>query len=615
MHPLLARQLRRLGIDPSASGITPEAWASVQERVSRAYTTADQERYLLERSLNIASDEMRELYENLRLAAEQRYVNLFESANDIIFTIDLDERFTSVNRACEELTGYSKDELVGRPWRDLLYDAQIEDGTESPGPMVAASDEASRFEVDFIARDGRRVPIEIVSRTMCRDGAPFEVLAMGRDISERRRHEEHLAYLAHHDALTGLPNRMRLEEALESAIEEAASGRRSVLALLDLDNFKLINDTLGHAAGDQVLVTVANLLRGALPDDLVVRLSGDEFALLLWGRDADQGWQAAERVRQVVEQADVRVGGERVFLSISVGLVPLDASSHPGGLLAEADAAMYIAKDGGRNQLFISGRQDAIPGRLAEAYHWASTLRVALEQRRFDVHYQPIMRLDQRAVGHFEALVRLRTEQDELVAPTTFLPAAERFGLMPAIDRFVLDAVITQLRRNPEARIFANLSATTLADHQLLADLVKLLGDEPGLGRRLGLEITETALLRDIDLARQWMVELSEVGCEFALDDFGTGFNSLTHVRLLPVTQIKIDGSFVKSIASDPRQRAVVAAVKVLADGLGMQTVAECIETAECLDVVRSLGITYGQGFLLGRPQGELDPALSRAAA
>lgn len=614
MHSLLERHLRKLGLDPDAPELPSGAWTRVRERFSRLFATADQECYLLERSLNLVSEEMSELYEQLKTAAEERYLNLFGSANDLIFTVDLCGCLTSVNRACEEISGYSRDELVGRSAVGLFVS---NDGSVIP-EMFAPGNygrEGERFEVDLIARDGRHIPLEISGGALARRGEPYEILGVGRDIGERRAHEEHLLHLARHDALTGLPNRTVLQEAVAEAVEDAQHGQQGAVALLDIDNFKLINDTFGHAAGDQVLLSVANLLRICLPDALIARHSGDEFAFVLRDTVPDDAVEAAEQVRRVIEQADIRHGSaERVVLSASIGIVPIEAASHPAGLLAEADAAMYVAKEEGRNRVFWSGVENAITGRFAEVYHWATALRSALEMEALEVHYQPIVDLNSGNISHYEVLVRLREPDGTLVLPGAFLPAAERFGLTPAIDRFVLGVAIDHLRRDAAARIFVNLSAATLADRELLSHIITTLRTEPSLRTRLGFEITETVVLRDIGLAKEWMDKLRAVGCEFALDDFGTGFNSLTYVRLLPLSQIKIDGSFILAISTDPKQRAVAAAVKVLADGLGMQTVAEWVESTESLEALRALGIQYGQGSLLGNPSAELLGPRSAAA-
>ena len=616
MHSLLERQLRRLGLDPDMAPPVAATWEEFCDRVSKTYATADQDRYLLERSMNLASTEMRELYENLRDAAEPRYANLFENTSDAIFTMDLAGQLTSVNRALEELTGLDRNELVGRHWRDVLH---VSDDAATRAMMLDPHGDGVatiRFDADVVSLSERRSTLEVRTRLILRDGQLQEVVAVGRDLSERRWHEAHLKYLAEHDSLTRLPNRRVLEQALEEAMADIRTdGEIFVLGLFDLDDFKLINDTLGHAAGDHVLVSIANILRLSLPGATVARLSGDEFAFICRRRSEADAIHAAEEMRKRIEQTEVSVVDERVFVSASIGLVRVEPSSNPGALLAEANAAMYRAKDEGRNRVHWSGSKDGLTGQLTGVYRWAAALRTAMEEGRLEVHYRPVFALAGAGeIAHYEALLRLRSPEGEIATAGLFLPAAERSRLMPAIDRFVVDAVLQKLRDAPWARIYLNLSAATLANQQALGALMRTLHQQPDLGPRLGIEITETTALRDTALVRHWIEELRSIGCEFTLDDFGTGFNSLTYLKELPVNQIKIDGSFVLSIGEDHRQRAVVAAVQALADGLGIATVAECIETAEALEIIKALGVTYGQGFLLGRPAQELTVHLRAAA-
>lgn len=616
MHPLLERQLRRLGLDPGMAPPVAATWEEFCDRVSETYATADQDRYLLERSMNLASTEMRELYENLRDAAEPRYANLFENASDAIFTMDLAGQLTSVNRALEELTGLDRNELVGRHWRDVLH---VSDDAATRAMMLDPRGDGVatvRFDADVVSLSERRSTLEVRTHLILRDGQLQEVVAVGRDLSERRWHEAHLKYLAEHDSLTRLPNRRVLEQALEEAMADIRTdGEIFVLGLFDLDDFKLINDTLGHAAGDHVLVSIANILRLSLPGATVARLSGDEFAFIYRRRSEADAIHAAEEMRKRIEQTEVSVVDERVFVSASIALVRVEPSSNPGALLAEADAAMYRAKDEGRNRVHWSGSKDGLTGQLTGVYRWAAALRTAMEEGRLEVHYQPVFALAGAGeIAHYEALLRLRSPEGEIATAGLFLPATERSGLMPAIDRFVVDAVLQKLRDAPWARIYLNLSAATLANQQALGALMRTLHQQPDLGPRLGIEITETTALRDTALVRHWIEELRSIGCEFTLDDFGTGFNSLTYLKELPVNQTKIDGSFVLSIGEDHRQRAVVAAVQALADGLGIATVAECIETAEALEIIKALGVTYGQGFLLGRPAQEQTGHLRAAA-
>ncbi len=608
MHPLLQRQLRRLGIEPGERPITSREADALLERVSASYRAADQDRYLMERSLRMASDEMRTLYEARQEAAEERIQQLRESANDVIYTRDLAGRLTSINRAGEALTGFTRAELIGRDWRELLaprHRASVDDVT---GQLERELDGESLTEVEIVSRDGRHIPLEISNRPLLRDGELHEVLGVGRDISERRMHERRLQHLAHHDSFTNLPNRLVLEEALREAIAEAVAGSRSALALVDIDNFKLVNDTLGHGAGDQILITAARAIEAAARPALVVRLSGDEFAVLLRRSSLDDALAAAERIRQMLERPDVWTAGGLRYLSVSVGVSEVTASAEPTAIIAEVDASMYAAKEQGKNRVVWAGAASATDaaGQLGQSYRLVEAMRQALESGGFELHYQPIVDLERGSTHAFEALVRLRGEDGRMIPPGEFLPTAERFGLMPAIDRYVADVVIGRLLADPRAVIYLNVSPLSLAERRFSADLLATLGREPGLGRRLGVELTESAALRDLDLARGWVERLRSFGCRVALDDFGTGFNSLRLAQELPVTDIKIDGSFVEQLETDPKSRAVVAAIQAFAEGLGMSTVAEHIETPQQLATVRAMGITYGQGYLLGRPSAEL---------
>ncbi|MDA0350923.1 MAG: EAL domain-containing protein [Chloroflexi bacterium] len=614
MHDRLARQLRALGIEPESARPPASDLAALLAEVDEAYVAADEERAGLLRELSRAAEQMRLLYVEQQQATEQRYEELFENAHDIIVTIGLDGAVTSANRACERLTGYTRTELIGRQWRSLVARDDQGVADEMFARQFGLDDGELRYELRMATRRGRRVPIEVISRPLVSNGNPYEVLAVGRDVSERLEHERHLQRMATHDMLTGLANRSLLEEELFTAVASAARGQQAALMLIDVDNFKAVNDTLGHGAGDQVLVVVAGLLRRSTPGALVARLSADEFAVLMRNRTVDEALTSAERFRNALQQTDLSVEGKLWYLSASVGVATIDATSTVTGVLAEADAAMQAAKQQGRNRVIWSGTLETDRTPHDSAHRQASLVRNALSDDRVEVYYQPIVDLATSEVSHHEVLARIRMANGELAQPGLFMAAAEQFGLIAQLDARVARIALERLRREPDLRLFINLSSLSLRDQQLFADLATTLAQEPALGAQLGIEITETAAVQEIGLAQRWIEMLRGYGCRVALDDFGTGFNSLTLVKELPVTEIKIDGSFVRSIATDPHQRAVVAAIKVLADGLGMETVAEQIETAEQLAIVRELGITYGQGFLLGRPV-PCEPPADAAAA
>jgi diguanylate cyclase (GGDEF)-like protein len=458
----------------------------------------------------------------------------------------------------------------------------------------------TRYELDFVRPDGTVVPVELSSQFVAIDGQPHEILAVARDISERRAREAVLRDQAERDPLTGLPNRARLLQELQAAIAEAGE-RRGALAMVDLDRLKQINDTLGHEAGDQVLTAVARAMAQAADGHTVARMSGDEFVVLMRGVDDEQATEVAERVRLAVAYAHVLARGERVHPQISVGVATIEPGSTPAVVLATADAALYEAKQSGRNRVIVGA---PVPFRRRDRNNFAVAEAVfeAIADDRLELVYQPIVDLASGLPVAHEALVRMRTPEGAVLMPSQFLPAMEQVGAVPTIDRCVAALVLQALRRQPDLRLFMNVSPSTLADATLFEYLDAAFDDDPTLAARLEVEITEAAAVLDVESTRTWLQRMRDRGCGLALDDFGTGYSFLYLVRDLPITTIKIDGSSIQAFVEDPRERALVRSLQTLADGLGLKTVAEWVETPEQLSMARALGITMGQGFLLGRP-------------
>lgn len=532
-------------------------------------------------------------------AYRRRYLELFNGANDIIYTHDVFGVFTSVNAAGLRATGYTAEEIIGQPYATVVAADHLDFVREITLQKLRGEEAETRYEIDILAKSGDRMRVEISSKVLERDGRPFEILGIARDIRDRQEHERHLRFLATHDPLTNLPNRRTLETAVEWS---AQSGTGGVLAFIDLDNFKVVNDTLGHAAGDRILVDVTKVLAAALePGDLLVRLGGDEFAVLFASTDREHVTRSAEAVRRTVELHTFRVGDQGFWLGASIGLARVEAGGEPGAALAAADAAMYSAKSEGKNRVVWSDASGATTGKLKEESVWALRIRSALDHGKFVVHYQPAVDLHTGKTVQHEALVRMRSERG-LITPAEFLGAAESSGLIASIDRVVFHAVVRQLSRSRGQRVFMNISGRSLTDPEFHSLVDRMLKAKPDLGPCLGFEITETLLLQKNERAHAWMRNAAEAGCTFALDDFGTSFSSLTHVSELPVHQIKLDGTFTREMQSSPARRAVVTAIRALADGLGMTTVAESIDTYEVLDAARQHGIQLGQGYLLGEP-------------
>lgn len=540
--------------------------------------------------------------EQLRLQAAA-----LESAANAIVITGLDGRISWINPAFTSLTGYGPGEVMGQKMVFLNSGQQdrsfyrelwktIFSGQVWHGEMVnRRKDGTHYFEEQTITpvRDAR--------------GDITHFIAIKQDISHRKQQEKQLSYLATHDSLTGLPNRRMLEEALVRVVARARRGSASTLLFMDLDNFKVVNDTLGHAAGDQVLFTLTRLVRGLLrTEDLLVRFGGDELAVLLEGIGIEEGCAIAERMLREVEEYRFTLDGQSFHLTLSIGLVAIDGQQDPGVVLSQADTAMYMAKDQGRNRAVLYRPEDGVLDRLSEANQWVVRIKSALKENRFILYYQPLVRVADDQVDHYEVLVRMRGEDGEIIPPGSFIPAAERFGLMPQLDRWVFNNVMVKLHDYPGTRLFMNLSGRSLADEALL-DYIEYSIERSGVDpRRLGFEITETAAIQDLAVAERWVRRLKTLGCRFALDDFGSGFNSFIYLRKLPVDRVKIDGYYIRALENDPTRRALVQAMHALACTLGMETVAEFVENENILQVIREIGITYGQGYFLYPPEPDL---------
>jgi diguanylate cyclase (GGDEF)-like protein len=445
------------------------------------------------------------------------------------------------------------------------------------------------------------------------DGA----LLLGRDVTELVEHAalleqertrlaqavDQLGYLASHDPLTDLPNRRSLRHALERALVRVSHGHASALLFVDLDNFKVVNDTLGHAAGDQVLVMLSRLLHKQLRGgDLLARLGGDEFAVLLQDVHEQEALEIADRLRTSIDATRFTIAGRSFNLSISVGLVMLDINKPTEVLLTQADIAMYVAKQQGRNQVVCYDPDKDSSSQLSDANQWVVRIKDALHDRRLLFYFQPIIHLGDNRIAHYEALIRLRDEDGTIIPPVMFIPPAEQFGLMPQLDRWIVHEAIRVLQEHPDVRIFVNLSGQSLIDEGLLTYLEEELRSSEISPDRLGFEITETATVQDITRAERWIRRLKALGCRFALDDFGVGFTSFSYLRSLPIDKIKIDGSFIRHLDRDPNDRAIVQAIHSLAEALGKTTVAEFVENESTVQILREIGITYAQGYYLGKP-------------
>ena len=540
----------------------------------------------------------------LQLRRSSRY---FELARDLTVATGFDGRFKSVNPALERVLGWSEEEILARAFIDLVHPDDRE---------------ATLRELRKLA-DGE-VTLSFVNRYAAKDGtyrwldwhaivAPDEPLmyACARDITDRMRMEAQLQHLADHDAITGLLNRRRFTEELERALARSRRHHETGAVLfLDLDGFKFVNDTLGHAAGDALIGRVGGLLRHAVREtDTLARMGGDEFAVLLTRCERGGAVKVAEKLLETLRR-DGLAGTERrgrLSCSIGVALFGGDDDVSADELVVEADIAMYEAKDEGKDRYAIydlARRRRTRPG-IRES--WSTRLERAICDDGFVLHAQPIAAICGDATPAFELLLRLPDELGDLILPGAFLHNAERLGLVEQIDRWVLERAVRHLHSSHalgcDLTLSVNVSGRTMGDRSLAAHVSELIAAHPIPPGRLIVEITETAAISSIQQAGGLAHELRALGCMLALDDFGAGFASFYYLKHLRFDYLKIDGEFIRNLCVTPTDQLVVQAIVTIARALGTRTVAEFVGDDETVQLLRAFGIDYGQGYHLGRPR------------
>jgi diguanylate cyclase (GGDEF)-like protein/PAS domain S-box-containing protein len=514
----------------------------------------------------------------------------------------------SWNEAAEAASGWRAERVVGRPWE--LVPAPGERRAAGIQQRALTGERLDHVELGLRRRDGTPRRIEISTAPVGAPEAPDAVVAVFDDVTDERKREDEVRYLADHDTLTGLLNRRRFSECLIDAIADAdLLGTPLMVAIADLDHFKSINDTAGHATGDQMLADLARLIVGRLrPTDICARLSGDEFALLLRGARTDEAVDVAERILAAVREYRLPLEGVHGSLdvTISIGICALEPGGDPATraetAILHADMALYEAKERGRNDAVVWTPTLAETQKLTARRGWSTRIKDALEDDRFVIHLQPIVDLRVGRVAYHEALTRMLDEHGRIVSPAQFLPHAGDLGVIDEIDQNAIDRAIGLLEADPELRIFVNLDSQSFASDPLLDRLEDTFRDRPDLAGRLGIEITERAPVRDYGRARQRLAALTSLGCLLAIDDFGSGFSSFEHLRLLPAHFVKVDARFIEEVGGDPVSGAILDGIVKTAHALSMRIIAEGIETPETARLLGARSIEYGQGYFFGRP-------------
>jgi diguanylate cyclase (GGDEF)-like protein/PAS domain S-box-containing protein len=571
-------------------------------------------------------------------AERHRLSSILTSVGDGVYGVNRDGVVTFMNPACRSILGFGDRIFTATDYAHALFHHSREDGVAvlreacRLQQLYATGSELHAWNTVFWRQDGQPVPVECTVYPLRVEGCLEGSVVAFRDVSERRVFEQKLFWQANHDPLTRLPNRRHFEAQLEMEVECCRRGGTSALLYIDLDRFKYINDIAGHAAGDRLLVEISQRLGERLREtDMLARLGGDEFAIILRQVNEAQARRVAETFREVLEEYTFMYEGQPYRIYGSVGVAMIDAETvNAGDVLANADIACHVAKAQGRNQTHVYHRDGDDKQAMNLDLGWSSRLQQALRTNRFVLHFQPIVPLTGLDVGrlpahgeafsrscgggmaengvlHCETLIRLLDDNNQIISPGAFLPTAERFGLMPHIDLWVLRQAIEHLAvlqaGGLRSCISVNISGQTLDHDSLVPEIVQLLDRHAVDPRALIFEITETNAIANIDAAKRLINELRERGCRFALDDFGSGFSSFHHLKHLPVDFVKIDGQFVRDMLRDPADRAIVQSINDIAHSLGRRTVAEFVENREILQMLKDCGVDYAQGYYVSPPR------------
>jgi diguanylate cyclase (GGDEF)-like protein/PAS domain S-box-containing protein len=545
--------------------------------------------------------------------SEARFASLVRNASDVVTVVEIDSTITYASPSSQRTLGYASDELEGIRFVDLVHDEDKTRALSFMSSHTEGEDVTATLEFRVRRADGSFVYAETQRTNLLHDPNVHGIVLTTRDVSERREFEEQLSHQAFHDSLTGLANRVLFRDRVTHALERQERDQRPVSVLfMDLDDFKTVNDSLGHAAGDGLLGEVGERIREILrAPDTAARLGGDEFAVLL--EDSGDGIGAADVADRLIQSLDApfHLENKEVFVRASIGIAVAEPGDHEiddvEALMRNADVAMYMAKERGKNryQMFEPEMHETALRRL----ELKADLQRALEHGEFILNYQPVIELDTGRISGVEALIRWIHPDRGLVPPLDFIPLAEETGLIVPIGRWVLREACTYAaglyERFPSdhpLHMAVNLSAKQLARADIVDD-IRAIMQETGIDpSSLILEITESVMMADMELSIARLTELKELGVQIAIDDFGTGYSSLNYVRRFPVDILKVDKSFIDGVSEGGESSALTAAVIELAGILNLKPVAEGIERVDQLERLLELHCELGQGFYFAKP-------------
>jgi diguanylate cyclase (GGDEF)-like protein/PAS domain S-box-containing protein len=557
---------------------------------------------------------LKQLQHEMAESRERAEVTLAAIGDGVLVT-DRHGHVTYLNPVAERLTGWMLAEADGVNVAEVMPLRNEDSGEAVESPVEHCRRQGAVVglagQTVLASRDGRRTAIEDSAAPMFdREGRLSGVVMVFHDVTEKRALTRDLSWQVSHDALTGLASRVEFERELERLVRAAhESAQAHSLLYLDLDQFKIVNDTCGHAAGDELLKQLGLHMREQVrASDMLARLGGDEFGVLLENCALPRAMEVAAKLCDAVRDYRFGWAGKLFQVGASIGAVALDADcASASDALAAADVACYAAKDAGRNRVHAYRDADRASAARHEELHMAARLRSALQEDRFALFAQRIHPIGDTAANdeHHEILIRLRDESGALVPPGAFIPAAERYGLMAEIDRWVIGHALRMVaanRAHARVRLAINLSGLSLQDRGLPIFIREQLHMSRFDPTRLCFEITETAAIAHLATGVEFMKEVRSLGCSFALDDFGSGMSSFTYLKNLPVEYLKIDGAFVKDMTEDALDRTFVETIHRIGHAMGMKTIAEFVENDAILAALRDIGVDYAQGYGIARP-------------
>ncbi len=553
------------------------------------------------KSLEERELEFRNLYEN--------HHQLLDDLQSVVMELDEYLHIRFLNRTWETLMGYTLADSIGRSIEDFTSLDDAHHYLEFKTKIFAAIHEkTSNTEIELCLCDinNQKIWTQLkISRSTKSEGLLTLTVCLD-NITERRKSQEQLQYLAMHDSLTGLHNRHYFESSLEQLAADASrTNSKHGLVYLDLDHFKVVNDTFGHQKGDEVLREMSALLsRRIRKPDILFRLGGDEFAVLLRNVTAQTAQNFAIEIQKIIGEFSFQLHEQRINLGCSVGVTIIDGSVDAAEEhFMRADIALYVAKGRGRNLIHLYNPQDNESDQLRMRINISQKIRKAISEDRMVLYFQPIYDVTKDRVSYYESLVRLREPDGTIVGPTEFIPALEAAGEMHLLDRWIIKLATRTLRDHPELNHIAiNLSAQAFKDETLvptILDSLKTTGVNPN---RITFELTESASLFNLHITQRVIADLHKLGCSFSVDDFGSGFSSFSYLKDLPADYIKLDGSFIQNLNKDTVDQALVKAMIQVIQALGKKAVAEYVENQEILDILKSMGIDFVQGYHIGRP-------------